>query len=185
MGPVEFWSARKTTSLTRILETSLTSAVPSHGAGWVHLCIFTPVLLTVRIYADYLSRRGPVFPGCVENSLLCKSPTASFFCPLCACLSLFCLLILPPLPFCPSHRMTWMTRSAAWYLSVQPPTRPSPCSFSWLRLSRETSLRSLWKQMKKWWVAADMFNALNISKKYVHVMYEWHLFCLVGHRNQT
>lgn len=51
----------------------------------------------------------------------------------------------------PSYRMTWMTQSVVWYLSAQPPTRPSPCSSSWPRLSRATSSRLLWKQMRKWW----------------------------------
>lgn len=44
-----------------------------------------------------------------------------------------------------------MTPSVVWYLSAQPPTRLSPCSSSSPKLSRETSLRLLWKQMKKWW----------------------------------
>lgn len=45
MVPVEFWSAPKTTSPTRTLETSLTSAVPSRDAGWV-LTIETKELYT-------------------------------------------------------------------------------------------------------------------------------------------
>lgn len=97
----------------------------------------------------------------------------------------------PPVCFGPFPRTTWMTRSAAWYLSAQPPTRPSPCSFSWLRPSRETSLKSHWKQMKKWWIR-DFCSPLtihflpgNVLELHSSLEKESHVneFCVLGHRN--
>lgn len=80
-----------------------------------------------------------------HSTCLYTRPSQSFF----LCVFIF---TLPPFPrSAPSDRTTWTTRSAAWYLCAQPPTRPSPCSSSWPRLSRETSLRWPWKRTKKWW----------------------------------
>lgn len=47
-------------------------------------------------------------------------------------------------------RMTWMTQREVWFLSALLHIRPSPCSSSWPRQSRETSSRLHWRQMKTW-----------------------------------
>jgi len=90
-------------------------------------------------------------------------------------------------------RMTWMTRSVGWYLSAQPPTRPSPCSSSWPKLSRETSLRLPWRRMKKWWVAMRgwwrvllvVFIFILLISLFSMCLFKKVLCSFSGHRNQA
>lgn len=149
MDPVAFWSAPKTTSLTRTLETSQTSAVPSHDVGWVqdHRSVCTHIHSSSDI--NWQTEHRIVYESRKVYVTMITGTILPFFPPVCNFWIFFSSL---------SHRMTLMTQSVAWYLSAPPRTKQRPCSFSWLRPNKVTSLKSHWKQMRKWWgQAVELF----------------------------